>query len=608
MKLGWGGRQTIALLILAIVLVSISIGLQLTHVLRLATESAAGESELITQALLRQIGYVAREQPAAPLRALQEDQRIDLLLQAATAHAPAVVFVAILDSSQTVIAHTVPEMVGTQIEPLPDLPSARRFGESLRFLRSLARSPQVYRIDTPLLLGAVPFATIRVGIAGVLLREQVVEAFRRGIAGAFVQIGLAVALGVVLAGIASRRLRQIEAGVTALREGRFDARIPESGVDEFSRLARDLNLLSEQFQREREDRDSHLGSFRRTVELLGEGVLTLGPKREIVLMNAPTGRILGLDPSRATGRRIDDVLPADHPVRLLADRLYDEQIDTADGPLSVPVPTQDGGRSYAAIGHRITGGNPPAGALIEFKESTALEALHSLSDHSRVLSRLGQMAAGVAHEIRNPLQTINLELGILRGSRNLSHEEVDLHVRTALEEVQRLQRAVSGFLKVARLRALAPAGVQLNELIEEVHRSMEAEANLSGLDLELDLCAGLPETQADREVLRQALQNLVKNAVQALPSRNGRITLATRKTDSEILISVSDTGPGIHPEIQERVFDLYFTTKEGGTGVGLALVRQALEMHGGEVKLLSTPGEGTVVTLELPIRVAAAIV
>ncbi len=608
MKLGWAGRQTIALLILAIVLVSISIGLQLTHVLRLATESAAGESELITQALLRQIGYVARERPDGPLQALHEDQRIDLVLQAATAHAPAVVFVAILDSAQTAVAHTVPEVIGSRIEPLPELPSARKFGESLRFLRSLARSPQVYRIDTPLLLGGAPFVTIRVGIAGVLLREQVVEAFRRGVTGALVQIGLAVALGFVLAGIASRRLRQIEAGVTAIREGRFDARIPESGIDEFSRLARDLNLLSEQFQKERQDRDSHIGSFRRTVELLGEGILTLGPKREVVLMNAPTGRILGIDPSRAMGRRIDDILPEDNPVRLLADRLYEEPGGIAAGPFTVPMPLRNGGRSYAAIGHRITGGDLPAGALIEFKETAALEELHSMTDHSRVLSRLGQMAAGVAHEIRNPLQTINLELGILRGSRNLAPEEVDLHVRIALEEIQRLQRAVSGFLKVARLRALAPASTQLNDLIEEVHQSMETEANLSGLDLDLDLCAGLPETQADREVLRQAIQNLVKNAVQALPSRDGRIMLATRRTDSEILISVADTGPGIPLENQGRVFDLYFTTKEGGTGVGLALVRQALEMHGGEVGLVSAQGEGTVVTLRLPIRAAALVV
>jgi two-component system, NtrC family, sensor histidine kinase HydH len=605
MKLGWGGRQTIALLILAVVLVSISLGLQLTHVLRLATESAASESELITQALLRQIGYVAAARPAEPQRALQEDPRIDLVLQAATAHAPAVVFVAIYDSSQTAIAHTTQGMIGSRLESLEPLPSARGTWESLRFLRSLARSPQVYRIDTPLLLGGSPFATIRVGLAGVLLREQVVEAFRRGLAGALVQIGLAVALGFVLAGIASRRLRQIEAGVTALREGRFDSRIPESGVDEFSRLARDLNLLSEQFQKERQDRDSHLGSFRQTVELLGEGVMTLGPDREVFLMNGPTGRILGIDPSRAKGSRIDEILAEDHPVRLLADRLYAAGAGEGSGPLTVPMPMRNGGRSYAAIGHRIMGGDAPAGVLIEFKEMAALEELHSMTDHSRVLSRLGQMAAGVAHEIRNPLQTINLELGILRGARHLSPEEVDLHVKTALEEIQRLQRAVSGFLKVARLRSLAPAPLQLNELLEEVHQSMEAEANLSGLDLDLDLCADLPATRADREVLRQAIQNLVKNAVQALPSRGRRITLTTRKNDSEILVSVTDTGPGIRPEDQGRVFDLYFTTKEGGTGVGLALVRQALEMHGGDVELRSTPGEGTVVTLRLPIRVPA---
>jgi len=135
---------------------------------------------------------------------------------------------------------------------------------------------------------------------------------------------------------------------------------------------------------------------------------------------------------------------------------------------------------------------------------------------------------------------------------------------------------------------------------------LKAEAGLSGLDLDLDLFAELPETYADREVMRQAVENLVKNALQALPSRDGRVILQSRAVDSEIRVSVADTGPGIPPEHIEKVFDLYFTTKEGGTGVGLPLVRQALEMHAGDVEVDSDQEKGTVVTLRLPIRVKAA--
>ncbi len=148
------------------------------------------------------------------------------------------------------------------------------------------------------------------------------------------------------------------------------------------------------------------------------------------------------------------------------------------------------------------------------------------------------------------------------------------------------------------MQRLSPAPLRPNELLAEVHHAQETEANLASLDLELVVEPDLPELVADREVLRQALQNLVSNAVQALPSRSGRVVLRGRRDDGFVVLSRSRmTGPGIPPENREKVFDLYFTTKEGGTGVGLALVRQAAEMHRGEVRLVSTPGEGTVVTL-----------
>jgi signal transduction histidine kinase len=194
----------------------------------------------------------------------------------------------------------------------------------------------------------------------------------------------------------------------------------------------------------------------------------------------------------------------------------------------------------------------PGGVLVEFKKTEALERLHTMVDHSRVLARLGQMAAGVAHEIRNPLQAINFELGVLREARRLNSQEIEEHVMNATDEIQRLQRAVSGFLKVARLRQLRYVPLRMGELLEEVHDAMEAEANLSGLDLDLDIRGDLPETSGDRDVLRQAIENLLKNAIQALPSREGRIVIFAELVEGEIRVTVEDSGPGIRPEHLER--------------------------------------------------------
>lgn len=612
MRLGWGMRQASILLLLAVVLASLSGLLQLTYVVRIAVEIARDESRMITQVVYRHLDYAAQE-PAAdrthagdPGKILREDPRVGVLLESTLERTPLVAYVAIYDSSRIAIRSSVPAMLGNPIEEMPPLPRVGTIRESVTTLLGLKGTK--YSYDVPLQRAGQPFATIRVCIAGGLIQDRVREAFRQGMQVGMLQIALALGFGVLIARGANRRLRALESGIAALREGRFDNRIPESGVDEFSRLARDLNLLGAHFQKEQMDRDAGLGSLRQTVELLGEGVLTLGREGEVILMNGVAGSILDVDPSAAHGRKLDDLLPVGHPVLLMARRLAEPAgagnggTPEARAPLSSVLPERPGKPRYMAIGHRVMGTTDLAGALIEFKEERAMQILHSMADQSRVLSRLGQMAAGVAHEIRNPLQTINLELGILRGSRNLSPSEVDLHVRTAQEEIQRLQRAVSGFLKVARLRPLAPAPLQMNEILREVHESMEAEANLAGLDLELAIDENLPVTLGDREVLRQAVQNLVKNAIQALPSRDGMVRITSGVRNREVGVAVADSGPGIPAEIASRVFDLYFTTKEGGTGVGLSLVRQAVEMHGGEVEIESAPERGTCVTIRLPLR------
>jgi signal transduction histidine kinase len=586
-----------ALLALAVLLASISGLIGLATVTRIAVEDATNESLLVTQTLLLQIGRVVRDAPE-PITALRTDERIALVLQAATAQAPAVVFAAICDSSETAITHTMSERVGARLDPLPALPKIDGFWDALRFLGRLLGTPQVFELRTPLLLGGTPFASIRVGIAGVLIRERADEVFRRGLLTASAQLAIAGAIGFLLARITARRFRQLEVGVAAMREGRFE-KIPEAGVDEFSRLARDLNLLSAQFQKERLDRDSRIGQINQTVDHLGKGVITLGPDRKIVLINNPAARVLGIDPGSSRGRNIEDLLPARHPVLELAARALD---DAEDG-LSVDVASSPPQQPSAAIAHLIPGfANRQNGVLIEFREAAAMRELHRLVDQSRILSRLGQMAIGVAHEIRNPLQAISFEVAALQEIKDLGREEIDKRVGAIGNEIQRLQRAVSGFLKIARLREPTYEAVQLNELLEDLRQSMQAQADLAGLAIEFDCDPNLPESMCDRGVVNQAVENLITNATQALPSASGRIVIASRYDCSGIRISITDTGPGIRKEHLDKVCELYFTTKVGGSGVGLALVRQAVEMHGGEIKIDSRVGAGTSITLMIPYR------
>jgi signal transduction histidine kinase len=233
---------------------------------------------------------------------------------------------------------------------------------------------------------------------------------------------------------------------------------------------------------------------------------------------------------------------------------------------------------------------------------------HELSgpvDHSRLLAGIGDTAAGMAHELRGTLQGLTLELDLIQASANRgSTQDVQAHVTRARQRLGNLNQAIGGFLKIARL---GPPDVRLfdvRDLIQELHGVLMTDANLAGMELELDPGAQSALILADREVLRQAMENLIRNALQAQPSRNGKITLRSEVNQGSVHLSVADSGPGIEPEALSKVFDPFFTTRKDGSGIGLALVRQTVEMFGGQVTIDSTPGLGAVVGMKLPLHTA----
>jgi signal transduction histidine kinase len=165
------------------------------------------------------------------------------------------------------------------------------------------------------------------------------------------------------------------------------------------------------------------------------------------------------------------------------------------------------------------------------------------------------------------------------------------------EEVRRLKRIVDEFSRFARLPRPEPAPVPAAELVAALLALYPAPP--PGVRLERDVAADLPAVSVDRDQILQVLRNLVVNAVEAMPS-GGTLRVAARREGTEVLVSVSDTGPGIRPEDLPSIFEPYFTTKEGGTGLGLAIADRIVREHGGRIEAASPPGEGATFTVRLP--------
>lgn len=225
-----------------------------------------------------------------------------------------------------------------------------------------------------------------------------------------------------------------------------------------------------------------------------------------------------------------------------------------------------------------------------------------LLELSRRVTALGRLTAGVAHEVKNPLNamTIHLELLKQKLAAGATAATTDTHVEIIGREIRRLDDVVQGFLKFARPEEMTLQPVAPGPLIDEVLKTLAVEADVTGVAIESLVAPDIPRIEADPGILRQALLNLSKNAVQAMPD-GGKLTITGGATrDGRVEIRIADTGVGIPPENLAKIFDLYFTTKERGTGIGLSLVYRTVQLHNGDIDVESMPGKGTTFIIKMP--------
>jgi signal transduction histidine kinase len=239
-----------------------------------------------------------------------------------------------------------------------------------------------------------------------------------------------------------------------------------------------------------------------------------------------------------------------------------------------------------------------------------LSQVQSTISYSRKLAALGRLSAGVAHEVKNPLNAMLIHLELLkqqlaRAAPSANGPALDLaaaaeHLSIIGGEIHRLDEVVQGFLKFTRPEELRLETVPVASLLEKVVPVVEAEAKEHRIALDIDCPRDGYDVRGDAGMLQQSFLNLALNACQAMPE-GGRLRIAVRHArGGRVEVIFEDTGVGIPPEHLERIFDLYFTTKERGSGIGLSMVYRTVQLHDGDIEVQSTPGRGTTFRLLLP--------
>lgn len=333
------------------------------------------------------------------------------------------------------------------------------------------------------------------------------------------------------------------------------------------------------------------------VASLPVGLIATDKNGKIAFFNTAAERITGLDLSRARGEAPDAVLPYDFwTLKASLDRgetIFEKEMacEFVEGTV-VPV-SVSASKIINEEGHFV-------GQLLIIRDLGEVRRLQDEIRRKEKLAAIGGLAAGVAHEIRNPLSSIKGIASYYRDKFEDGSEDKQM-AGIMIEEVDRLNRVISELLEFTRPPRLDPRPVDINKLIEHSTRLIQQEAKAKNIQVQVHPGSETVEASVDPDRLTQCFLNVFLNALQAMEN-SGKLTITTAiRNKTHVIIDIKDNGPGISADDVDRIFDPYFTTKSKGTGLGLAIVHKIIDAHQGQIKVRSTPGRGTVFSIVLPV-------
>ncbi len=315
----------------------------------------------------------------------------------------------------------------------------------------------------------------------------------------------------------------------------------------------------------------------------------------VVLVSASVERFLGRPRGDLLGRTVKEIFSPDSVFGLAVLEGFRQRIGVMQREFESP----NGKRVQVSLDFIQQEGGEQIGALLTMRDAESVRKIEDEIEMSRRLSASGRLTRGVAHEVKNPINAIVLHLQLLQNKLQQTDPDTLRHMDIIGNEIHRLDRVVQILVDFTRPRDLHLEEADLRELLEDVATLAAPDAAQHSVELTRELPPDPLFVKVDTDFMKQAILNVVLNGVQAMP-QGGILAISARREDEVVVTEIRDQGGGIPHEIQDKIFELYFTTKKGGSGIGLAQTYQILQWHYGSVDFESPDGQGTIFRLRLP--------
>jgi signal transduction histidine kinase len=608
-------RKTIivlAITLMVTVMVTAFSYLYLSQILRLRIANAHETATSLTH----QLAYAANNEvpdfgstnvdtsdPVALKQALTEfvqtDPDLNNLLQSDPGDWRYIYDVSIVDVNGKALLHTNAKLQGKVIEPRPNFEEVMhaKFRDQIRLVFSPAA---VYDVTYPLQLNGAPFGTIRIGVQTIFLKSEVQTRLIRAlyVSGALIILSLLLAAGI--SNIALGPLKEISRNLDSVSAGEADLQSSQFEHDEYGLVTLKIANLGRQIRDSKEIFSALKDNVDQLMSKLQDGLMLFSRDSRVVLVSAPVESFLGRPRAELLGRGVQEVFARDSLLGAALLDAFECRRTMSQREFEVV-----GGKRVEVSLDFVQEKNSQIGALLIMRDTEPVRRIGDEIEMSRRLSASSRVTRGVAHEVKNPINAIVLHLQLLQNK--LAHQEPDTrrHMDIIDSEIRRLDRVVQTLVDFTRPRDLHLEEIDLRRLLEDVAQLAAPDAEQHGVTIDLHMPErGLP-VKVDIDLMKQAILNVVINGVQAMP-QGGGLTISARRQNGMAFAEVQDQGKGIPKELHDKVFELYFTTRKEGTGIGLAQTYQILQWHYGTVDFESAETTGTVFRFQIPVAASAA--